>query len=765
MLVKKILIYTIVLFMAVALINSEEARAEVEVGIRVGYVDCAGFIHNDDGNMKGYAVDYLKEISKNTGWEYEYIQGSLAENLDRLRRGEIDLMCGIRYTKEKNSLFQYSKRPMGKTTSIIYAAVDNEVAYNDFSNMEGKSFGVLKGSSDAAELRKYANKNKFRYEIITYEDVNKLKRAVINKEIDFMVNKSTFIHKNLKIVGRFGSNPYYFISKKQNVELMEQLNNALDTINSENQFFEIDLFERHYGKDKVKFAPMFTKEELQVIKNSGVLTVSIWPDRKPLSYYDINTGEASGINIDILNLISEKSGLKFNYIPASAGSCPVEDVIKGNSTLAAGVIQNEDLLINDKFILSSPTQESSLVAVVKKGFKYDPNKVINVALTANWKIIEKEIQKAFPRARIFYMDSDEECARAIKSGKVSMLVQNVTVIDLIIQKPYFDNLEIIPVHFQNERDCIAGLAEDSKTLITIINKTIDVLDREEISQIFIKNVIVEKVQPTIGDILYKNRVSITILCIVGLGLIILMLRLRRDKYYFFEKIDDKRLKILAGISKREKSSRYKNGNFSIAESPFDVKVLSEYLASSCYYQCKERDVKLRVFTKGIKSETFIGDQMSVCMLISNIFLDSITFAEPDGSIQFKIINKNIGNNRANLIFQINNTGQSISSDCLRKLFEFENKKSGISNCPDSGWGYFIAKQIVDIMGGEMVIEGIPGTGNNITVQLPFVMSPDRKRLSLKELKLLGIMEEDSYRNRASISDINDDIEILDSDKY
>lgn len=46
--------------------------------VRVGYYDISGFIEKDEsGNFSGYGVDYLNRIAEKTGWNYEYVYGTL----------------------------------------------------------------------------------------------------------------------------------------------------------------------------------------------------------------------------------------------------------------------------------------------------------------------------------------------------------------------------------------------------------------------------------------------------------------------------------------------------------------------------------------------------------------------------------------------------------------------------------------------------------------------------------------------------------------
>ncbi len=56
---------------------------------------------------------------------------------------------------------------------------------------------------------------------------------------------------------------------------------------------------------------LFTKEELEWIKNNPVIKVGVDEDWPPFDYIEAN-GNHNGISSDYLKIISEKTGLKFD---------------------------------------------------------------------------------------------------------------------------------------------------------------------------------------------------------------------------------------------------------------------------------------------------------------------------------------------------------------------------------------------------------------------------------------------------------------------
>lgn len=72
------------------------AHAAESKTVRVGFYSRENYHTVDENGVhSGYAYEYLMKIASYTGWNYEFIPGTLDECLDMLERGEIDLLTGI----------------------------------------------------------------------------------------------------------------------------------------------------------------------------------------------------------------------------------------------------------------------------------------------------------------------------------------------------------------------------------------------------------------------------------------------------------------------------------------------------------------------------------------------------------------------------------------------------------------------------------------------------------------------------------------------
>lgn len=87
MLRKPILFYIIFLYLFTIFFSFGEVFAKEQKIIKVGYTNYANLIEKkSDGSFDGYGVNYLAEIAKYTGWEYEFINDTWGNSLDSLKK-------------------------------------------------------------------------------------------------------------------------------------------------------------------------------------------------------------------------------------------------------------------------------------------------------------------------------------------------------------------------------------------------------------------------------------------------------------------------------------------------------------------------------------------------------------------------------------------------------------------------------------------------------------------------------------------------------
>lgn len=98
---------------------------------------------DDDGQVKGFFVDMLDEIAGKENLRFEFVYGSWNEGLERLRRGEVDVLTSVAYTEERAAYLDYGRIPLLTVWGELYVRDDATLA--GIKDVDGKTIAVMKG--------------------------------------------------------------------------------------------------------------------------------------------------------------------------------------------------------------------------------------------------------------------------------------------------------------------------------------------------------------------------------------------------------------------------------------------------------------------------------------------------------------------------------------------------------------------------------------------------------------------------------------------
>jgi ABC-type amino acid transport substrate-binding protein len=126
--------------------------------IRVGWFLVPGLQDYDaaTGEYGGYNFDYLKAAAQFTGWKYELVVEPLADCLQDLQTGKLDLVGNMARDPEREKLFLYTRNNAGMASPRLVTRSNNtRYAFEDFTAFNGMTIGVVKSSyfgKDAAGI-------------------------------------------------------------------------------------------------------------------------------------------------------------------------------------------------------------------------------------------------------------------------------------------------------------------------------------------------------------------------------------------------------------------------------------------------------------------------------------------------------------------------------------------------------------------------------------------------------------------------------------
>jgi signal transduction histidine kinase len=113
------------------------------------------------------------------------------------------------------------------------------------------------------------------------------------------------------------------------------------------------------------------------------------------------------------------------------------------------------------------------------------------------------------------------------------------------------------------------------------------------------------------------------------------------------------------------------------------------------------------------AEELIADESRVRQILYNLLSNAIGFSRPGDTIRVSC-----WSDGPMMAFSIEDQGVGIPKEQQRHIFErFESRSQG-SRHRGAGLGLSIVKSLVELHGGEMLLESEPGRGTRVTVRLP-----------------------------------------------
>jgi signal transduction histidine kinase/CheY-like chemotaxis protein len=165
-------------------------------------------------------------------------------------------------------------------------------------------------------------------------------------------------------------------------------------------------------------------------------------------------------------------------------------------------------------------------------------------------------------------------------------------------------------------------------------------------------------------------------------------------------------------------SRIEAGKVELEKKPFDLYAMADKLDSMYRKNIEEKGVKFCVDFIDFSTRYFIGDEMRINQVVLNFLSNAQKFTS-EGEIVLTFRQMLIEDGMADIMISIRDTGIGMEQEFLTHIFRpFEQESVGITKKHGgSGLGMAITDQLVELMGGKIVIDTMPQKGTKFMVYL------------------------------------------------
>lgn len=330
--------------------------------------------------------------------------------LKPLNDRNIDLVCGVDYSSFRTSTLDFSAQPAVTTHYELYALKDNDTYYyNDYADFDGMSIGVLASCNHLDALDDYAAAHHFSFEKQYFGNTAQLEKALEDNTVDAIYATNVSHPSEKKILASLPSFPLYFVTFKGN-PIMEYLNYAQTVILNVNPNFEHDLYNT-YQRDIRNYRCEFTRDELDYLATAPEITVTCDPSNAPIEGYNENTQTASGIAADVLDLVSQYTGLHFRYIKSDSFSDALSKLRSHEINMLTALAHDYSWAEQNHALLTTPYLNSSIVVI--RNSKPQSHERDIVALPNSFNLTNSILDNPeYDTEDVVYYDTIEECFQA-----------------------------------------------------------------------------------------------------------------------------------------------------------------------------------------------------------------------------------------------------------------------------------------------------------------------------------------------------------------
>ena len=284
--------------------------------VKAGFFAFPGYHDVEEGvGRTGYGADFLQLVRRYADLNFEYVgyEDSWQQMQLMLQSGEIDLLTSAQKTAAREEQFAFSE-PIG-TSSAVLSVCANDTRYQagDYEALDGAVIGLLAASSRNQDLQEFAAKHGFTYTGHIYATYSSLLNALQSGDVDAILTSSLRRQEDFeRTVAKFAPEDFYVMVRKEDTELLEQINGAIEQMDLNEGNWRSDLEYEYYQNDE-RHQLSFTQAEKDYIaavqRGEKTITASAQPDKDPYSYEE--NGRLAGIIPDYFDYLMQMAGLPY----------------------------------------------------------------------------------------------------------------------------------------------------------------------------------------------------------------------------------------------------------------------------------------------------------------------------------------------------------------------------------------------------------------------------------------------------------------------
>ncbi|MBF0137773.1 MAG: response regulator [Magnetococcales bacterium] len=239
--------------------------------------------------------------------------------------------------------------------------------------------------------------------------------------------------------------------------------------------------------------------------------------------------------------------------------------------------------------------------------------------------------------------------------------------------------------------------------------------------------------------------------VIGLSHLLMQTDLTPIQRDYLLKIDHSSRNLLGIINDILDFSKIEAGRLTMESIPFSLADLLQEITPVIQSRIREKGLELVFDLQANLPQVLIGDPLRLRQVLLNLAANAVKFTE-QGSVTITIRGNPQDEGHFRLDFRVRDTGIGMTESQMSQLFQpfIQADSSSSRRYGGTGLGLAICRQLVGLMGGQILVESVAGVGSTFHFQVPLQISsqetvPRHLPVAMQNVHILVVDDNDVVR--------------------
>ena len=536
-----------------------------------------------------------------------------------------------------------------------------------------------------------------------------------------------------------------------------------------------------------------TEEERAYIRDNPIIYYVTQYNNYPMSFYNENENEWQGIAFDLLRKIEDLTGLTFRLAHGDElvrWPYLLDMVTNGEAAFVTELIRTQERI--GRFIWLDTTLASEYLTLVstqeQRGVSLNEVKNFTVGVVRNTAQTEA-FYRWFPEHdKIVEYDDTRDALMGMRRGEVELVMSSTS--NLLVMTNYLeltgfkanivfdDTLQESTIGFNVEETVLCSIIDKALSFIDIRstqdewkNRSFDyrykLIEAQRpwlivaiastfviLSLVFVlwirsrgaEKHLEELVKQRTHELELASQSKSVFLAnmsheirtpmnsIMGFAELALDGTAEPRTKEFLGKITDSTAWLLNIIDDILDISKIESGKMELEKIPFDLMEVIMRCQSSIHPSIIEKGLEFGVDAEPLPGKKLVGDSVKLNQVLMNLLSNAVKFTNT-GTVELSVRVSRMDDDSATMCFEVKDTGIGMTKKQVEKVFEpfVQADSSTTRTYGGTGLGLAITKNIINLMGGSLAVESLPGVGSMFSFEVDFETTESSDETSGAEL--------------------------------